>query len=43
VITRDKMKHEKVKYRVITFLENVLNGGRQFFGYSNWNLIRKKR
>ena len=42
VITRDKMKHEKVKYRVVTFLENALNGGRQFFGYSNWNLIRKK-
>ena len=38
-LNRDKMKHEKFKYRVLTFLERNLNGNRDFFGYSNWNKI----
>ncbi len=33
---RPLMKHEKTKYRFISFLENTLNGGRDFFGYENW-------
>lgn len=36
---RPSMKHEKLKYRLLTFLENKLNRGKEFFGYANWNLI----
>jgi len=39
LVVRDKMKHEKFKYRLITYFENLLNGGRDFSGYSNWNKI----
>lgn len=39
-LNRDLMKHEKPKYRVISFLENTFNGGRDIFGYSNWKKIR---
>ncbi|MDG1761291.1 MAG: glycosyltransferase family 2 protein [Flavobacteriaceae bacterium] len=37
ILGRPKMKHEKFKYRFVTFLENAFNGGKDFFGYSNWN------
>lgn len=37
VLNRDKMKHEKFKYQLLTFLENTFNGGKDFLGYSNWN------
>lgn len=40
-LTRQKMKHEKLKYRIITFLENVFNGGNDILGYKNWFLIKK--
>ena len=36
---KNKMKHEKRKYRIITSLENCLNGGKDFFGYSNWKKV----
>ncbi len=39
-LDRPKMKHEKLKYRIISALENALNGGQEFWGYSNWNLIK---
>jgi glycosyltransferase involved in cell wall biosynthesis len=39
VINRDKMKHEKFKYRLLTFIENTLNGGRDIIGYSNWKIV----
>jgi hypothetical protein len=35
-LNRPKMKHEKIKYRIITFIENKILGGRQLFGYKNW-------
>ncbi len=35
------MKHEKFKYRLLTFIENKLMNGRGLFAYSNWNLLRK--
>jgi hypothetical protein len=41
VLERDKMKHEKFRYRLLTLLENVFNGGRDFLGYSNWEKVRK--
>lgn len=37
---RKKMKHERFKYRVLSFFEKYLNGGKDFFGYSNWNKIK---
>ncbi len=40
-LNRPKMKHEKLKYRILSFLENTFNRGEDFFGYSNWNLIKK--
>ena len=40
VLDRDKMKHERFKYRLITVFENVFNNGKNFFGYSNWNIIK---
>lgn len=39
-LKRGEMKHEKLKYRIITFLENTLNGGRDFVGYSNWKKVK---
>ena len=41
-LNRPKMKHEKFKYRLITFLENNFNNGKDFFGYSNWNIAAKE-
>lgn len=40
ILHRPLMKHERLKYRILTRLENILNGGRDFWGYSNWNKIR---
>lgn len=35
-LLRPKFKHEKVKYRLMSWIENRLNSGRDIFGYSNW-------
>ncbi len=40
VPNREKFKHEKFKYRLITLLENTFNGGRDIFGYTNWNKVK---
>lgn len=39
-IHRPKMKHEKLKYKVLTFFENSLNNGKDFLGYTNWNIYK---
>lgn len=39
-LNRAKMKHERLKYRLLSFLENRLNGGKSFAGYSNWHLVK---
>jgi len=36
---RDLFKHEKNKYKLITFLENVLFNGKELFGHKNWNKV----
>jgi len=36
VRNRGKMKHEKPKYRILSFIENNLLGGQQIFGWRNW-------
>ncbi|RAU81724.1 glycosyltransferase family protein [Pontibacter arcticus] len=38
-LKRPKVKHEKLKYRLISFFENNLNGGKSIIGYSNWNKV----
>lgn len=37
---RAKFKHERIKYRFLSFLERTLNGGRHFFPFKNWILIK---
>lgn len=39
ILNRPKMKHEKWKYRMLSFIENTLLGGKELFGYSNWNKL----
>jgi hypothetical protein len=36
---RKKFKHEKLKYRLISFLEKKLNGGRHYFPFKNWKVL----
>lgn len=36
VKNRAKMKHERIKYRILSFIENNLLGGTQIFGWRNW-------
>lgn len=38
-LNRPKMKHEKLKYRLLSFIENYLLGGNEIFGYSNWKKV----
>jgi hypothetical protein len=38
---RPKMKHEKFKSKVLTFIHNTLLGGHMLVGYKNWNIIGK--
>jgi hypothetical protein len=38
--SRPLHKHEQLKYRVITWIENYLLDGRSIFGYSNWDKIK---
>ncbi len=39
---RDLFKHERLKYRIISFLERYLNNGKHFFGYKSWKLLKNK-
>jgi len=41
VVNRGKMKHEKLKYRVLSFIENNLLNGAQIFGWRNWKVVSK--
>ena len=38
---RELHKHETFKYRFVSILEKILNGGNQIFGFKNYELIRK--
>ncbi|HMW37873.1 MAG: hypothetical protein K1X68_03065 [Saprospiraceae bacterium] len=40
---RPALKHEKIKYRLLSWIENNLLGGSLIFGYRNWTLIRQKK
>ncbi len=37
---RTTLKHERLKYRLLTAIEQKLLGGRQLFGYRNWEVIK---
>lgn len=39
--SRLKMKHEKLKSRLLSFLSKHFLNGKQIFGYSNWNILDK--
>ena len=36
---RPPFKHEKLKYRLISWAERNLNGGKHFFPFKNWKLL----
>ncbi|WMX14256.1 MULTISPECIES: hypothetical protein [unclassified Aureispira] len=38
-LNRPKMKHEKFKYKMLTWIENVFYGRKTIFGYSNWKKL----
>jgi len=37
--SRPQLKHEKFKYRFLSAVEQKLLGGRQLFGYRNWEIV----
>ncbi|MBZ4683374.1 MAG: hypothetical protein PWP46_1691 [Fusobacteriaceae bacterium] len=40
---RKKHKHEKLKYRILTFIEQKIIGGRQLGGFRNYILLKKEK
>ena len=42
-LQRELFKHEKLKYKIITFIENKFFGGRQIGGFKNYNIVKKER
>jgi len=40
--TRAPHKHEKTKYRILTFIENTFLNGNVIGGFKNYNIIKKK-
>lgn len=42
-LNRPKMKHEKLKSKIITFVEKHLFFGKQIFGYKNWKILNAKK
>lgn len=39
---REPHKHEITKYKIVTLLEKIFNGGNQIFGFRNYELVEKK-
>jgi hypothetical protein len=39
---RGRHKHERLKYRIISFIEKHLNGGNQIGGFRNYIILREK-
>ncbi|GAB4187544.1 MAG: hypothetical protein Kow00108_24480 [Calditrichia bacterium] len=42
IFSPNKARHDRIKYRVVTWIEQNLMGGRQLFGYKNYNLLKNK-
>lgn len=39
----DLPKHERLKYRLLSFIENTFFGGRIIFGYKNWKILKTEK
>ena len=39
-LNRELYRHERPKYRIMSFLEKHLNGGKQMFAFRNWVVVR---
>lgn len=42
-VDRALMKHEKLKYRILSWIENKLLAGKMLFGYRNWKIVTKRK
>lgn len=40
---RPKMKHEKLKSKILTFIEKYIFAGKINFGYTNWKILNPKK
>ena len=40
---REKWKQERFKYKLVTFLEQKLFGGKDIFGFKNYELLKGKK
>jgi hypothetical protein len=38
-LERELFKHEKLNYKILTFIENIFFGGEQLFGFKNYNKL----
>ena len=38
---REKYKHEKIRYRLLTYIEQELLGGRQIGGFKNYKIVKR--
>ncbi|MEO6838093.1 MAG: hypothetical protein ABI261_08825, partial [Ginsengibacter sp.] len=36
-------KHEKIKYRFLTFIEQIFFNGNLLFGFKNYNILKKNQ
>lgn len=42
-LNREPMKHERLKYKIITILEKIFNGGNQIGGFRNYHIVGRER
>lgn len=42
-LNRESMKHERLKYKVITIFEKIFNGGNQIGGFRNYHIVGRER
>lgn len=38
---RPPFKHERLKHKMLTYVEDHFNGGKQLFGFKNWVVLKK--
>jgi hypothetical protein len=38
-LNRPRLKHEQLRYRIQSFFENRFMGGKQLFGFENWERL----
>lgn len=42
-LNREPMKHERLKYKIITAFEKIFNGGNQIGGFRNYHIVGRER